>query len=301
MGLEQAIKTSEFNDKVVIVDDTLLELFQHHLLRMIREVSEALDAQGIRWCLSGGSILGAVRHQGFIPWDDDIDIFMERAEFEKLKKVFAQILGDRYVLRVPGDKGYLLHFPRIEDKKCFVKSIQSTGKEENGLFLDVFILENTYNNAFLRKLHGIRSTAYLFADSCVRTDLCKENLLYYTNQNPAVKKEVDRRARFAFLFKFRKPEKWMQASDRCFSGVRKKTDYLVCPSGARHFFGEIFLREKMDGDQRLPFEDLELPVPKAYDYYVKTRYGDGYMVIPPPEKRERHVYAKVRLAEKQAE
>lgn len=74
-----------------------------------------LRENDISWCLSGGSILGAVRHGGFIPWDDDIDIFMTRKNFEKLYRIFPKE-NCEYEIRRPGDKGYLLHYPQIIKK-----------------------------------------------------------------------------------------------------------------------------------------------------------------------------------------
>ena len=214
MNVGKALKSVKYTDKVVIITPDKLKKLQGQLLRMIRDVSAVLDKHGIRWTLSGGSILGAVRHGGFIPWDDDIDIFLEREEFEKLKKVFDHELSDRYELKLPGDKGYLLHFPQIMDKKSRLKSIQSSGDEDEGLFIDVFLLENTYNNGLLRKVNGLCCSALLFIISCLRMNLCRKNILYYTDNDPTVRKAVDARARYAFLFRFFRMEKWRNGYTR---------------------------------------------------------------------------------------
>lgn len=295
MGILHSIKTVRYNDNVVVVDNELLRKIQATLLKMMHDIAEICDKENIEWCLSGGSIIGAVRHKGFIPWDDDIDIFMEREQFEKLRVVFQRSLSDKYELKVPGDKGYLLHYPQIQKKGTKIKHIQSCGDETEGLFIDIFIFENTYNNIILRSLHGLYCTGLMFVDSALRMDLCKENIAKYSNNDPAVMKTVMSRARFAKLFKFFPLEKWLQISDRAFSSVKKKTNYVVAPGGGCHYFGEIFLRDEVCKYIMVPFESEMWYIPKGYDYYLSYRYGKEYMTLPKEEDRERHVYAKIDL------
>lgn len=79
---------------------------------MLLDVAALCEKHQINWSLSGGSIIGAVRHKGFIPWDDDIDIFMTRDNVNKFSKVFHEI-SDKYELAMPGDKGNIFHYPRL--------------------------------------------------------------------------------------------------------------------------------------------------------------------------------------------
>lgn len=296
MGIIHALKTVQYSDNVVVVDNKLLLEIQSRLLQIMKDIAEVCEKENIKWSLSGGSVIGAVRHKGFIPWDDDIDIFMERSEFEKFKLIFSKYFNHIYELKLPGDKGYLFHFPQIHDRKSKIKDIQSVGNEMSGLFIDIFILENTYDNVFLRTLHGVLSTCFLFIDSCLRMNLCKDNILKYTNNDEKIRKALLMRSKWAFLFKFISFETWLKLSEKCFSKVkRQKTKYVVCPSGGHHFFGEIFYRNKMTSIMKAPFETEQWFIPIGYDYYLTKRYGKNYMDIPKESERERHIYAEINL------
>lgn len=295
MNVVHALKTVKYSSNVVVIDDELLHKIQNRLVCMMKDIVDVFEKYNIKWSLSGGSIIGAVRHQGFIPWDDDIDIFMERKEFERFKNIFDDSLSQNYELKIPGDDGYLFHFPQIHDKKSRIKDIQSVGDSTEGLFIDIFILENTYENIFFRLIHGIESTLLLFIDSSVRMRLCRDNILKYSVNNKDVRKTVDKRARWAFLFRFKRLEEWLLISEKCFSKVTKESKYVVCPSGGHHFFGEIFLREEMCNLIKVNFGEERWYIPQGYDYYLTARYGSDYMTIPKEEDRESHVYIEINL------
>ncbi len=276
------------------VTDEELKKAQKMLLEMMLDVADLCKKHNINWSLSGGSVIGAVRHKGFIPWDDDIDIFMTRASLNKFRKVFPEI-SDKYELAMPGDKGFLFHFPRIYKKGTKLLPVQSDGKP-HGLDIDIFILENTYDNKLLRTLHGVRCSMYLFIDSAVRTAVCKDSILKYSGDDKSLIKAVKFRSAFAKLFSFRSMEQWMAASDKAFSSVKNsKTKYVVCPSGGAHFFGEIFIRPYMVKTIPTEFEGHTANIPSNSDYYLRNRYGEDYMTIPPENKRERHVYVEFEL------
>lgn len=295
MGIAHILKTVEYSKMTVAVSDETLARMQKILLEMMKDIAAVLDEEKINWCLSGGSVLGAIRHQGFIPWDDDIDIFMLRSEFCKFQRVFDNKLSDKYVLKIPGDKGYLFNMPQIQKKGTVLTPIQAVDGDSEGLALDIFILENTYNNKILRIIHGIKSTALLFIDSSLRMEKCKKHILTCTNNDITVEKEVNKRARFAKIFKFHSLEKWLKISDEWFSHVKKKTDYVVCPSGSKHFFGEIYKRDLFENPYNAKFETEVWKLPNPPEDYLNFRYGNDYMTIPPKKERERHVYSKIDL------
>lgn len=295
MGIIHILKTVKYNDRTITVTDEMLKKEQHMLLEMMNDIVRVLDDEKIGWCLCGGCVIGAVRHKGFIPWDDDIDIFMTRKDFKRFQSIFENKLSAKYVLKVPGDKGYLMTMPVVQKKGTFIQSIQSVGNEANGLGIDIFLLENTYDNKIMRTIHGIRCTFMLFVDSAMRMNLCKDNILKFTENDPNVKKEVMKRARFAKLFAFRTVEQWLKTSDHVFSSVKGEGKYLVCPSGGKHFFGEIYDRKIFDHPKKMKFETEMWNVPNPSSAYLEIRYGANYMQIPKPEERERHVVVKFDL------
>ena len=80
----------------VTLDEEQLKQLQSTLLSMLKDINSVMEENGIACSLGGGSVLGAVRHNGFIPWDDDIDINIPRSEFERFLPLFEERFGDRY-------------------------------------------------------------------------------------------------------------------------------------------------------------------------------------------------------------
>lgn len=297
MSVLHTLKTVKYNSDVIIVDDELLYKIQHTLLDMMKDIAEVCDKANIPWCLSGGSIIGAVRHHGFIPWDDDMDIFMEREAYRHFCEIFDKYLSNKYELKVPGDDGYLLHYPQIQKKGTKIKYIQSKENSYDGIFIDIFIFENTYNNKIMRGIHGIKCTLLLFINSVLRMDACKNTIFKYSGNDKHVKKIVMSRARYAKFFKFKSLEEWLKISDKCFSSVKKKTKYVVAPGGGHHFFGEVFERKYVCKYIPVDFCNEHFFIPEGYDYYLCKRYGQDYMTLPKEEERERHIYIEIDLGD----
>lgn len=283
----------EFNDGFHKVSDEELKKIHTLLADMLEDISVVCKKYDIKWILTGGSTLGAVRHQGFIPWDDDVDINMTRENYEKFAKVFEAELGDKYVLAVPGDTLYPWTFPKVYKKGTTFKGIHSSDYKECGFFIDIFILENTHNNKFLRYFHGLKATFYAAVVSAVRIKKFKEDYLKFTKNNRKAYKTVKSRIFIGKLFWFKSLESWIKSTVKCYSKVKNSnSEYVVMPSGVKHYFGELYLRDKMCNAKEVPFEDHFFPIPEDYDYYLSTRYGD-YMQVPPVEERRSHSVIKL--------
>lgn len=294
MRLMQIIKSLDVSTMGLrVITEEERHIIQSLLIKMMCDIEDVCKENNISWSLSGGSVLGAVRHKGFIPWDEDIDIFMMREEFQKFCNALPNWFKEKYELKIPGDKGYISHYPRIFLKGTSLRTIQSTGSAQ-GLYIDIFILENTYNNKLLRLIHGIQCTIYLFISSSVRINACKQNLLKYGNDSRKLQSAVKKRIFFSYFFSFHSYEEWMKRSDKCFSKVSNNNSYyVVAPSGAKHYFGEIYLREKMIKKKEIQFETQNWFIPEDSDYYLSKRYGNDYMVIPPKEKQEEQIYIEI--------
>ena len=174
----EAFKHLRSKDAIVLSDAQLKEL-QQTLNGMLFDIVDVCETYGIRYNLGGGTALGAVRHGGFIPWDDDVDINMPRTDHDRFVAIFKKEYGDRYWVHTAREsKNYGLLLSRVLLKGTCVKTREDFWNEECGCFVDIFIIENTYNNPIRRKLHGFGCMALGFAQSCRK---------FYRDREPLMK------------------------------------------------------------------------------------------------------------------
>ena len=115
--------------------------FRVHMMDILQDMQRFCDEKGLRYYLSYGSLLGAVRHKGFIPWDDDIDIWMPRPDYERFAKEYDHPYYK--VLSAWTDKNYPLDFPKVHDIRT--KVVEEGGDGEWGVFVDIFILDGIHS------------------------------------------------------------------------------------------------------------------------------------------------------------
>lgn len=297
MGIATLTKSAALTSpELHILSDEELRKLQLLLLEMTGDIAQICAENDICWSLGGGSLLGAVRHNGFIPWDDDVDITMPRADFERFKKVFPGTLSDKYELKLPGDPGYLYHFPKVYRKGTIAQTIQSSEEETECVCVDIFIMENASDCPFLRTLHGIVCSAMLAIDSALRMKRCRNNLMRYASDDKKLRRAVSIRVLFSAFVSFAGLERWLRLSDRLFSMCRdQSSEYIVIPSGNGHYFGELFLRNKLLTLEQHGFEDQRYYIPVDPGYYLNLRYGPDHMAIPQDHSKEHHVYIKFHL------
>lgn len=279
---------------LIEVDDILRKKLQSVLLDMLRDVLRVCSDYNIDVFLLGGTALGAVRHKGFIPWDDDIDIGMTREAYVRFKKVFEETLGEKYVLNAPNySKNAKARFPKILKKGTILKEILDTQESDlNRVFLDIFILENTPANGIVRRAKGIY---------CELLEIISSMVFFYENADQETfdmfgkvsRANVWVRLALGKVFSFKKSASWFDTVDRAIQ-YPTETGKKAIPTGRKHYFGEI-----LDADELFPlttaeFEGEQVPVFKNNDYYLRNLYGN-YMEIPPVEKRERHFIKKIAL------
>ena len=147
--------------------DTLRAL-QLTLTEMMMDVIAVCEQEGIEVFLLGGSCLGAVRHKGFIPWDDDIDIGMTRDSYQRFIPVFEKMLSDRYILNAPNySETVLFRFPKILKKDSYLDCGTTDDPELCKVFMDIFIVDRIPENAVRRKLKGLHCDFLEFISSQV--------------------------------------------------------------------------------------------------------------------------------------
>ena len=272
-----------------IMTDSELKRVQQIYLEMAKDLFEMFDSCGIIATLGGGSVLGAVRHKGFIPWDDDMDFNMPRKDFEKLKVVFNDYFHGKYIFSAPNHtphSGY--RCGKIENPQVQVWDEMGM---KHGLTIDVFIIENMPDSIIYRFLRGIRSECYRIIAGLVFEYECSRN---EANRNAF--KTLKRRICFfaGWIFSIKNSKKWYDILDHANQYPNEKSRMVSIPGGRKHYFGEIYPRSSMIKSIQMPFENLNLPIPQGYDFYLKQLYGN-YNIVPTEDKREHHYILSIQF------
>lgn len=234
---------------------------QLELLEMYKELDKFLSDNGVRYTLCSGTLLGAIRHNGFIPWDDDIDIMMDRENYEKTIKLFEDKKDEtRFVLNK------ILWIRRIQDKDDDSNSLKTPT-------IDIFVFDNVPDNAFLRKfklfaiklLQGMLKTDIDYAKFSVFYKIC----LFCTNVIGKL---------FTFNFKFKMYDRVARI------GNKKDSEYLGSYYSTFNNLKHRYSKTLMKDIVYHQFEDMEAPIPVDFDGYLSKPYGD-YMTPPKEEDR----------------
>ena len=277
------------NEEVKKLRTVFLEAF-HDLLK-------CCEKYDLTVMLIGGSVIGAVRHQGFIPWDDDLDVAMSRRDFEQLKSIFEDELGDKYILSSPNYRNNANNrFPMMLVKDTlFVEAGNNPEDEVSKIKIDIFIIENIPDNKIVRLMKGLWCTALMFMSSNEQIYEARGTALQdYMCKSEEGRKIYNRRYAFGKIFSFFSFQKWMNVVDSAFQ-YRKKTRLMGIPSGRGHYFGEIRSSDTFFPTSKGKFEGMEVNLPGNPDAYLSNLYGSDYMTLPPEEKRERHFFVDIRF------
>ena len=285
---------SSSDGNVTVIDEELRALIQKRLLGMLDDIICVCRENNIHYMMSGGSCLGTIRHQGFIPWDDDIDLNMERAEFERFLPLFEKKYPDKYKVLVPGrdeETDYL--FIHVVDRAVYARELMQKKYPDLGLFLDIFLIENVPNKRLLRSAHGFLCMLYRYAISCIRFNENKEELSRFIGNNAELKKFYDQRSRLGGIFRLIPKKKWLSAAFRIMGMCRDRSSKMVSiPSGSKQYFQEMYPRNLFCRTETMRFEQRAVEVTKWWDGYLSILYGN-YMEIPPAEKRGQHVFLEL--------
>ena len=257
------------------MDQELLRKLQLTELNILLAVDSFCKKHKIQYSIYSGTALGAVRHRGFIPWDDDIDIVMVRSEYDRFCRLWQQSAPDGYDLEnIETDENCEINHTKIRKlNTVMLRSCDTDDGRPHGIWIDLFAWDKI-ERSFLRSIPFRYQTAKLFL-------LTRANGKY---ENEAAGRRVVRA-----LFRIIPQKRRQNAEIRCLNWLRKhdsrvQTGFQWTSTSS---FGGLALRMEPDFPFRLStirFEDAELPIFADYDTYLKAGYGD-YMQLPPPEQR----------------
>lgn len=296
LSTTDVFKHLKIKDGIELNDEQLKEL-QKTILSIADDIVGICEENNIKYHLTGGTCLGAVRHKGFIPWDDDIDLDVSREDYTRMIELIKDKYSDKYYIHNPRNKeGYCIPNTQIRLKNTTIRGINDDKVEQSGAYIDIAIIENTYNNKILRKIHGTISMLLGFIVSCRKFALKRKFLLSLVEGNNEATKIFKTKIRIGKLFSFFTLRRWTIIYDNWNSICKNnKSKYVVVPTGRKHFFGEMYEREDFYLSTTAEFEGRKWKIPKNYDAYLKHMYGD-YMIIPNKEDQEKHILKEFKLS-----
>lgn len=281
------------------VDQDMRNHLQDVLVEMMQDIHNVCIKRKIGYALVGGSCLGAVRHQGFIPWDDDIDISMLREDWEKFRSCFDEDLGEKYVMEAPqyGNKDCKTTWAKVYKKKTVLQEIMDVDTPyEQGIFIDIFFYENVSNNKIIRKIDACLSDFLKgVATSMVFYKYPNELMKQYYGATPQTKRYYNMRRFLGFLFSWMSHKRFCDCYDKFVSRHKTPSEYITAPTGRKNYMGEILRRKWWIPQKQVKFENTEFLVPADSHNYLLTLFGKNYMQLPPVEKREKHFIVKLKF------
>lgn len=264
-----------------------LKQAQYIMLRILKIVSTILDDNNITYWLIGGTLLGGIRHKGFIPWDDDMDIAILKDDYDKAMKALQENLPDDLFLQtLETDKDYIIPWIKVKDNNSYLKEYRP-GNYHKGIFIDIFpmqyVLEDVEEVQRVRNqmnsLHAlyteIKEPFYkvesfqLFLKNVIRLviKICTFPVVLMGKKriNKMIRNSCDKRSK--------------KVEDK----ESGKLDYYI---------GSLYFTNRVDTEtvfplKKLPFEDFEFCVPNDWHRALTDQFGD-YMQMPPESERICH-------------
>lgn len=257
---------------------------QKKILEIAVYFDEFCKKEGISYYLMGGSALGAVRHGGFIPWDDDLDVFMTYDNYQKLISVCENKLDrEHFYFQCENTEELPILFSKIRmNGTTFIEEGTLNRRMHKGIFLDIMCLNETPSNRLHRFIHYM-------AARLVST----KALIRYGYKTDRILKKVAMKITgvlisdhtFDVLLKY----------VRSFNGTGK--EYVGHFFGRAKFKNTSFKKELLGKPRYIKFEDTYLPVPERVEEYLEIRFGKNYMKIPDNHVRKKYpvhaIYASI--------
>ena len=257
-----------------VTDVSEIQQMELGIMEYIHEVCQKI---GVKYFLAYGSLIGAVRHQGFIPWDDDMDICMLREDYEKLQDYLIAHPDERYeVMSYKNNLNYVYPFMKVQDNHTYLLEEDVRIDSNMGIYVDIFPVDGYEDDAdFKNKMtklikkrqlscytfKGITNTKSLL-NSLIR--YISVVIFYFTNTNKYVE-QIDELAKSRAVADY------------------EQVDYLIYKDMNKPVWKREWLEQVIVGT----FEGKEFMIPKHYHEILTSDYGD-YMQLPPLEQRVSH-------------
>lgn len=266
----------EYTGKLAVVPPEDLDKLRRKGLEILLYFKDICEKNNLKFYFCGGCCIGAIRHKGFIPWDDDVDIFMPREDYEKLAEIWEeQADTEKYsYVRTTKDHFTRLQFAMISDNETtFIKTRQWDLDTNHGVRIDILPLDGCPSGRFARKMQimwGLIYSMFIVCEAHSSKGKLFEIIGKILLALAITDKNRYRVAKFA--------EKRM--SRYKISDCEKITELCAWYQYMVNEYPKSAFEEQLYVD----FEGYQLPIPVGYDDYLKMAFGD-YMKLPPVESQ----------------
>lgn len=262
-----------------------LSLYNKHLLKVFKAFVEFCDANDLNYFCCGGTAIGALRHKGMIPWDDDIDVFMPREDFEKILKLKTSAEEKGYSIASFRNGTYNNLFLKFYDMNTTLWEIKEI-PFILGVYIDIFPLDTTNDSKeeFLRKFKKRKRLDLTYQITCSNYSFSSIINYYKTGDKKYFYKSI----LSLFIPKILKTylqKKLIKIDDEY---KKDKGVHLISPYGS-YYEKEYLEKEWFKASKKVPFEDFEVKIGVGTHEYLTQIYGN-YMKLPPVEKQVSHHY-----------
>lgn len=256
------------NNKRSLTPDEFRRMQQLEL-ELLVELDRVCRKHGISYVIWGGTMLGAIRHKGFIPWDDDLDVFMRPDDYERFREAFRKY-GDKekFYLQEWGACSGMVTLAKLRlNSSTFIEKDLENWDIHQGVFLDIFILHTCPDNK-IQRLNQFFWAKYLVTKGAANRGYKKSG-------------GIGMLVNFCRLF----PKRFLlrHALTKVYKYRNEKSVFLCHFMGRAMLKSGLYKRSYFEYTKRVPFETIELNVPKEVESYLSDRWGD-YMKIPPFEE-----------------
>ena len=244
-------------------------------LNILLEIDQFCRRHGLRYYLSSGTLLGAIRHKGFIPWDDDADVMMPRPDFDRFMNLYQ---SDKYIMNYPGKRGYFQSIGKLAHTGTILIQKLPLADEPIGVHVDILPLDGEPDDDVEFKKH-------LYALKLLhRRSLHLRRLRFFPITFEYIKtcfqkiREFRKTMFMSFPRVYRKIDKIVHRYDYECS---KYVGYITM---SRYGAKQRHCRQLFDDSISVEFEGHDFLAPAGYDEYLRNLFGD-YMQLPPEDKR----------------
>lgn len=272
-----------------------LKTIQNIQRNILQEFIRICDKHGLRYFLVEGSLLGAIRHQGMIPWDDDIDVALFREDYEKFLQIAQTEVQKPYALQhYSVTNGYIEYIAQLIDTTTCIETPYRRQVERKPLWIDIFVIDGFPASGLAAKFHKAR----LLYGKLMMMWSNMDHFVVQRPNRPLYERVLIRVGDALHTSSFLSTEKQLKKVNRIMKSCRAEKSHNTVNFMSEYKWRTVFPADWYGEGRMVPFEDFTVRIPNRAEDILTSIYGD-YMQLPPEHLRYKHSITIVSLEENQ--